>query len=270
MPSFRMCPGGHCRMRDQCIRFRAVPDEAQRYFEEAPYSRRDGRCIDFSPVAGNPDVPVQPIHRTYNDEQPGFTEPEREPVLEEEPASVPGAGEEFDTVAVDLGDLGPGTHAVSTPLALLQSMIRDNPQSEPGGSAPRPFDFGVLEPSPGAWMPTTVDLRPSTHPFGRSPWELQEERARYEAERRERNRQMRESFISYNAFNPTSFAGLNIGRPTDRTPPRPTPPPEPDVPPEQMTPEQLASELRRGYSFADRMRQWTRRNNERRQWRNGG
>lgn len=60
MPDISMCNGTNCPSKDECYRFRAVPNEPwQSYFMTPPIE--DGRCEYFWSIAGY--VRLQPIAR---------------------------------------------------------------------------------------------------------------------------------------------------------------------------------------------------------------
>lgn len=64
MPDISMCAGGTCPSKDQCYRYRAVPNEyRQSYFMTPPLE--DGKCEYFWSIDGY--TRLQPIKENNNE-----------------------------------------------------------------------------------------------------------------------------------------------------------------------------------------------------------
>ncbi len=50
MPDFCMCQGDDCPLKNQCYRYRAVPDLAQPYLSDLPYDFEKQVCKGFKDV----------------------------------------------------------------------------------------------------------------------------------------------------------------------------------------------------------------------------
>lgn len=50
MSDFCMCPGDQCPIKNQCYRYRALPDITQPYFQYIPFDFENHECAGFKDI----------------------------------------------------------------------------------------------------------------------------------------------------------------------------------------------------------------------------